>query len=252
MIRENINERNNKILKIVMKRYIETGLPVGSEYVSKQYKCDISPATIRNTMADLEEQDYITQPHTSAGRIPTDKGYRYYVNKLLDTVSVEEDMKQLASEIFASPQEKDIDGLIDSISHFFSCAMGQVSLMLVSHSQQGKKERLFFRGIDRIIEQPEFRNNIDQIKTILHLLEEQDVFIDLFKKDMEQTNESVHLYIGSENPYEELDECTFLSAKCALSDYRGMLGILGPKRMDYEKIISQLQYFTQLCEQEEE
>ena len=91
-IRE-LNERKLKILKAVIQNYLETGEPVGSRTISKYTDLNLSSATIRNEMADLEELGYIVQPHTSAGRIPSDKGYRLYVDMLM------QDKEQEVTEI---------------------------------------------------------------------------------------------------------------------------------------------------------
>ena len=79
----NLDDREAKILRAVMQNYHETGEPVGSRTISKYSDLNLSSATIRNEMADLEEMGLIVQPHTSAGRIPTDKGYRLYVDELM-------------------------------------------------------------------------------------------------------------------------------------------------------------------------
>ena len=81
---EMLDERKTKILKAIIRNYLETGEPVGSRTISKDSDLNLSSATIRNEMADLEEMGYILQPHTSAGRIPSDKGYRLYVDTMLD------------------------------------------------------------------------------------------------------------------------------------------------------------------------
>ena len=80
---EELTERKSKILNFIIQSYLETGEPVGSRTISKSPELSLSPATIRNEMADLEEMGYIIQPHTSAGRIPSDKGYRFYVDRLI-------------------------------------------------------------------------------------------------------------------------------------------------------------------------
>lgn len=80
---EVLNERKQKILKAIIKTYMETGEPVGSRTISKYADLNVSSATIRNEMSDLTDMGYIVQPHTSAGRIPSDKGYRLYVNELM-------------------------------------------------------------------------------------------------------------------------------------------------------------------------
>lgn len=79
-----LDERKTKILHAIIKNYLETGEPVGSRTISKYTDLNLSSATIRNEMADLEELGYILQPHTSAGRIPSDKGYRFYVDHLIE------------------------------------------------------------------------------------------------------------------------------------------------------------------------
>ena len=78
-----LDERKVTILKAIIKTYLETGEPVGSRTISKYSELKLSSATIRNEMSDLEEMGYIIQPHTSAGRIPSDKGYRFYVDQIM-------------------------------------------------------------------------------------------------------------------------------------------------------------------------
>ncbi|MGN0349490.1 MAG: heat-inducible transcriptional repressor HrcA [Roseburia sp.] len=94
-----LDERKTKILKAIIRNYLETGEPVGSRTISKYTDLNLSSATIRNEMADLEELGYILQPHTSAGRIPSDKGYRFYVDNLMEEKTREvDDMKQFVIE----------------------------------------------------------------------------------------------------------------------------------------------------------
>jgi heat-inducible transcriptional repressor len=96
---QELDERKLKILKAIIQNYLDTGEPVGSRTISKDTDLNLSSATIRNEMADLEELGYIIQPHTSAGRIPTDKGYRLYVDILLEDRTQEvKDMKNILIE----------------------------------------------------------------------------------------------------------------------------------------------------------
>ena len=97
-----LDERKMKILQAIVKNYLETGEPVGSRTISKYTDLNLSSATIRNEMADLEEQGYILQPHTSAGRIPSDKGYRVYVDEM---------MKE--RETLLDSREKELDTMKD-------------------------------------------------------------------------------------------------------------------------------------------
>ena len=94
-----LDERKLKILQAIIRNYLETGEPVGSRTISKYTDLNLSSATIRNEMSDLEEMGYILQPHTSAGRIPSDKGYRLYVDRMMaDKEKEVEEMKDMLLE----------------------------------------------------------------------------------------------------------------------------------------------------------
>jgi heat-inducible transcriptional repressor len=83
-----LTKREERILKVIVGEYVSTAMPVGSESIAHKHELGVSPATIRNDMACLEEEGYITHPHTSAGRIPSDKGYRYYVESLMEEMEL--------------------------------------------------------------------------------------------------------------------------------------------------------------------
>ena len=94
-----LNERKMKILKAVVKDYIETAEAVGSRTISKKHNLGVSAATIRNEMADLEELGYLVQPHTSAGRVPTEKGYKLYVDLLMGTNELNDSDKEIIENV---------------------------------------------------------------------------------------------------------------------------------------------------------
>ena len=84
MLYEDLNDREKTILRSIVQQFILTASPVGSRNITKRFNVGVSPATVRNIMSDLEDNGFINHPHTSAGRIPTDKGYRYYVDTLME------------------------------------------------------------------------------------------------------------------------------------------------------------------------
>src|SRR5436190_18667956 len=95
-----LSDRAQSLLKILVERYIADGLPVGSRALSRASSLELSPATIRNVMADLEEMGFVASPHTSAGRVPTPKGYRFFVDTLLTVRPMEEvERQQLAEQL---------------------------------------------------------------------------------------------------------------------------------------------------------
>ncbi len=125
-----LDERSERVLWAVVKSYIENPDPVGSRFVVKKYAFKYSPATIRNIMADLEEMGYLTQPHTSAGRVPTDKGYRYYVEHIIgrDTfidTKVLEELQRRFSTISTDMEDllNEASRTLSSLSHFLGLAM---------------------------------------------------------------------------------------------------------------------------------
>src|SRR5690242_19051601 len=100
MANNDLNQRRDRIFHLIVKSYIETAEPVGSQVISKRSNLGLSSASIRNVMADLEDEGLLKQPHTSAGRIPTDKGYRYYVDCLIEPEDLSDDEKRgIKSEI---------------------------------------------------------------------------------------------------------------------------------------------------------
>src|SRR5918912_2424700 len=99
---EGLDERPRNILMAVIHSFIHTGEPVGSRTISRRFDFSLSPATIRNIMSDLEEMGFLEQPHTSAGRMPTDQGYRFYVNHLRGVESLSPEESSIISQHYAS------------------------------------------------------------------------------------------------------------------------------------------------------
>jgi len=123
-----LNERSRNILRAIVNSYIANAEPVGSRTVTKRYDLGISPATVRNIMADLEEMGFLAQPHTSAGRIPTDKAYRFYIDTLLEVRGIPRQQEQ---QIFNYPLPRDdfkhlmqeTTRLLSAISHYVGVVM---------------------------------------------------------------------------------------------------------------------------------
>lgn len=128
-----LDDRKLKILQAVIRNYLETGEPVGSRTISKYTDLNLSSATIRNEMADLEELGYILQPHTSAGRIPSDKGYRLYVDELMQKEREVDEMK----EVLLKKEEK-VDQLLKQVAKVLAVNTNYAT-MISAPSYQGNK-----------------------------------------------------------------------------------------------------------------
>lgn len=136
-----MDSRKEKILEAVVLDYIQTAEPVGSRTISKKYDLGVSPATIRNEMADLEEMGLIEQPHTSAGRIPSDKGYRYYVDYLMQHDEVKSEARELIKESI-SKKTTQVEETVSNILNTLSQTSGYTSLMLLNEPATENKLKL--------------------------------------------------------------------------------------------------------------
>lgn len=140
----NLDERKKKILQAVIKNYLDTGEPVGSRTISKYGDFNLSPATIRNEMADLEEMGYIFQPHTSAGRIPTDAGYRLYVDDMLEAKS--EELKEKADSLdrMQDIMDKRVDRIEEVLKDMAKMLANNTNYTSVVSMPQANRNRLKF------------------------------------------------------------------------------------------------------------
>ncbi len=138
-----MDERKQKILKAIIKDYIATAEPIGSRTISKKLEFGVSPATIRNEMSDLEELGLIEQPHTSAGRIPSDLGYRYYVDCLMDPLVLgEEEKKNINQEITRRLDE--VQEVIEYTGKLISQVTSLTSLVMSPKSRESVFNKLYF------------------------------------------------------------------------------------------------------------
>ena len=115
-----VDERKLKILQAIISDYIATGEPVGSRTIAKKYDLGISPATIRNEMADLEEMGLLEQPYTSAGRVPSSKGYRLYVDRIMEYERLSRDEELKIKKQLVEKHKVEIDALIHEVSSLLS------------------------------------------------------------------------------------------------------------------------------------
>lgn len=147
MKRADINERREKILCAIVDSYIETAMPVGSRTISQRFRWTVSPATIRNVMADLEEMELIMHPHTSAGRIPTDRGYRRYVDYLLEPKHLTKDEESVISKMLGRRFE-DFESLMQRASKALSIITNVAGVVLTPRLKRSALKHIEFIPID--------------------------------------------------------------------------------------------------------
>ncbi|MGI6329090.1 MAG: heat-inducible transcriptional repressor HrcA [Dethiobacteria bacterium] len=144
-----LNERKKQILHAIITEYIKTAEPVGSRTLARRYKVGLSPATIRNEMADLEESGFLIQPHTSAGRIPSQKGYRYYVDDLMEAPDLEEEERAKIRQVYEFERLKEIEEIIKHTSNLLSLLTNYTSLILGPQLKKSAFKKLQIMPVDQ-------------------------------------------------------------------------------------------------------
>ena len=218
-----MTERQLKILSAIVEQYAEVASPVGSSLMAKAF--GVSSATIRAEMAELERLGYISQPHTSAGRVPTDKGYRVYVNNLSDgeqTASERRGGRALTARVNAGGlPERTIRNAVDTLVELTH------NLGLATIGNQ-----LYMSGLSNLFGQPEFEDG-SQVQQVARLLDNLEPWL-----QEASPNEPLSVYIGSENPIGRSAQCTLIISKfrSSYSDH-SYIGILGPTRQQYRDVM---------------
>lgn len=215
-------DRRLEILRAIVDEYVETQEPVGSKAIADKRSLGISPATIRNEMAVLEEEGLITQPHTSAGRIPTDRGYRLFVDKLA-TVKPLSSAERRAIETFLEGAS-DLDDVVRRSAKLLADITKQVAVVKYPKIGDSHGRQMAISGTANLARSGEDLGST--LSPILEALEEQVVLLRL----LSDAHSTVHVTIGSEQPDTSLQSTSLVTVGYG-SD--ASLGILGPTRMDY-------------------
>lgn len=330
-----LNERTKKVLQAVIDSYIETGSPVGSAALARTHDFSLSSATLRNIMAELEELGLLTHPHTSAGRVPTERGYRYYIDTL---ISVGRDAGELPEQLDRAPglQSGEIHQLMEEASRFLAKMSRHTSVVIAPAEPEGQykhiefvrlrgtqvliifvtgtgtvlnklvemdemisqhelnsfsmflddelehltlseiRERLierlreekasFFRllestyrasrdvqerdaekvfigGTSQLLESPEFAD-IERMRTLFRAFEDKYRLIKLLDKTA--AAEGIKVFVGSENPFAEMQGCSLVTGTYQAGNVIGTLGVIGPVRMQYRQVIQVVDYTSRL------
>lgn len=219
-----LTDRQQRILQAVVEQYAEVASPVGSSLLAKLFK--VSSATIRSEMVELERHGLISQPHTSAGRIPTDKGYRYYVNNIAENSPespAERRVEKALATRVASGGESErviknaVDTLVELTHNLGIATIG---------------DQLYMSGLSNLFGQPEFINN-EQVREVASLLDNLEPW--LYEA---APNEPLSVYIGQENPIGRSAGCTLIVSRfrSSYSD-NSYVGVLGPTRQSYRDVM---------------
>ncbi len=340
--REELSERERRVLEAVVRTYVDTAEPAGSRTVARRSDLGVSPATIRNTMSDLEEKGYLTHPHPSAGRVPTDRAYRFFVDQLvqptplteaeqikvarelegtassaverlvrratralsllslelgvgmaprlgeavlekLDLVQVSSDKVLLVATIHSGlvrtvyvdlPYEVPGDALI-TVASVLNEQLAGLSLRQIRETiperlrdvtsddelaeellnifMQSGSELFDWPDLQRsdvtlgqasvLASQPEFTSG-ERLKNLIELTEQRALLAAVLGE--REHGEGLKITIGGENEPEELADFTLVTAEYRVGGLKGILGVIGPTRMEYEKVIAIVDFTSSL------
>jgi heat-inducible transcriptional repressor len=217
--------RKAEVLRAVVHAYIRTGEPVGSGVVASRPGIDVSPATIRSEMSVLEELGFLVQPHTSAGRVPTDLGYRFYVDHLPRRPGL------------SSPQREEIEGFFQEAPPEVEELARRTALLLSRVTRYGAiaepphAHHVFIGGVANIAREEAFERR-ETLTRLFEALEEEDALIRMLRAMASKPG--VVVRIGRENPIRALREASLVVAPYRVGgEPAGTVAVLGPTRMAY-------------------
>ena len=232
--------RRQKILEAIVEAFIKNASPVGSKHLSEAYDFKVSPATIRNEMSALEREGYITQPHTSAGRVPTNLAYRKLVDAMREEKTllkrVHDDMMQVRQEHFLKKTKQKLYDVVSILSGVTE-NVGFVTLP--------DKRGFFYMGISHMLKKPEFISQPERTTRVVEILEN-DLTNLLASLDL---TEEGSIYIGEENILPEFQSCSLLAIPYSHQRFSGVMGILGSTRMDYAYNLAALKVALQMLDE---
>ncbi|MDP3920901.1 MAG: hypothetical protein Q8R76_08870 [Candidatus Omnitrophota bacterium] len=231
-----LTSRQQAILSNVVETHIETAQPVGSRFMAERYRVSCSSATIRHEMGLLEEDGYLMHPHTSSGRVPTDLGYRYYVDHTMqeDDFPVDFFERVRADLEKASEQMEEPERVAEEASRTLSALAREIGMVVFP--DQGNRLRLYVQGSVTMLDKPEFRD-LDKLRNLLSAIESrQELMSWLQGKD--GTHGTVSVFIGEENDHDALRECSVICTPYGVDDTTiGTLAIVGPRRLRYSRMV---------------
>ncbi|MFH1173083.1 MAG: hypothetical protein V1692_00970 [bacterium] len=222
-----MDQRKENLLIKIVEEHIKTAQPVGSSVLVNKY-FDLSSATLRNEMADLEKEGYLRQPHTSAGRVPTETGYRYYLEHFLKKKQLNASQKRLLDKTGSINEEP--AQIIKNLAKAVAELSGNTVFVAFDHNN------VYYTGLTNLFTQPEFENP-NLVRNMSRII---DRFDEVIGKMFANLERETTILLGEDNPFS--DDCS-----CLVADYGHIVfGILGPTRMDYGQNLALIEYIKEL------
>lgn len=231
-----LTERQHIILGSLIDAHIECASPIGSEVLTRRFHVGFSSATIRNEMGSLEEMGFLEHPHTSAGRIPTDAGYRYYVDHCVENNEVSKlkkiEWERAVETVTTSTSSESAAEVLSRLAANLSDETGIFVLESISRSKDKNHSKLLVQGTANFLDKPEFQD-AKKLKKLFEALEEKHQIAAWISHAAKEPDSTVK--IGKENEPTVLWDCTVIAAGCGKNgQMNSAIAIMGPRRMRYD------------------
>lgn len=229
-----LTDRQKILLDGLINQYIKTGEPIGSELLVEEYRLSVSSATVRSEMLFLDTLGYLEKPHTSSGRIPTEKAYAYYVDERVKNPVLQARYKERLSFLIPAKERARSRETVKAVSRSIADIAREFILTAFADND------FYYTGLSHLFAKPEY-GQVEMIKNLSAIIDAFDTTL----KDLYRTiPEATHTFIGSRNPIDK--ELSLITVR--LGDGGPILALLGPMRMRYDVNIALLEYGRSLLE----
>src|SRR2546429_671926 len=265
-----LTERERQVLEAVIETYVQTAEPAGSRTIARRFGLALSAASIRNTMSDLEEKGYLYHPHTSAGRIPTDLAYRVYVDSLMHLPPVTaSESHHIREELGGGGERNAVDQILERAAQVLGVLTNELGGAVGPSLADAIAERLniFIQEADELFDvrgagagagvapggvvlgsaqllagQPEFATK-ERLQGLMEVTERRDLLREALATRL---GRGLTITIGTEHQDPKLAPFTLVTASYRLGPLAGVIGVMGPTRMPYDKIVALVDHTSRL------
>ena len=237
---EDLSQRQIDILKTIIQEYTDSGEPVGSLILEKKYKMGFSPATIRNEMVELAKKGYLKKTHFSSGRVPSAKGFRFYISHLMKEKELST-VDEVAYKNSIWDERKEAHRLLSHATKYLAQRTG---LMSLTATEDGD---VYYSGIANLLSKDEFLD-LNLSRSLFGLLDQSSYWETILRQILKQEEDLMYMLGEEDFRSPGFEACASVFGEFEGNNIKGIIGVVGPKRMYYDVVIPQVRYFSGLIE----
>ena len=235
---EDLTQRQIDILTAIIREYTETGEAVGSEIIERKYKLGVSPATIRNEMVTLSHKGYLQKTHFSSGRMPSAKGYRFYIKNIMKERELSTVDEVAFKHSIWDERAKEYK-MLSQATRILAEKTGLMSLVTTNSGD------LYYAGVGNLLCMDEFMNKAIT-QTVFNRIEEIGFWSEILKQAY-VVNEDVLFILGQEDFRDPMFEvCASVFGEFETPTVKGIIGVIGPKHIAYDDVVTKVRFFSKL------